>query len=129
MESKYYRKHAMFILNHMPEGEAAEVIDELNALLSKMDCGAIEVVQHQDSCDNSYYPVMHIELSTRAANAYNRRKAGRKRKDLASSHHYTVDEVKAMLETKTADEVAAELGISRSTLFRRLKDRFGMMYF
>lgn len=47
------------------------------------------------------------------------RSNGRKRKDLNSI--LTITEVQRMIDKKTAEHVANRLGISRRTLFRRLK--------
>ena len=47
------------------------------------------------------------------------RNAGRKPK--YAKGWATVAEVKKWLETKTADEIASNFGISKSTLYRRLK--------
>lgn len=54
------------------------------------------------------------------------RNAGAKRKDL-NTWKVSVAEIRARMETESADDVAKSLGISRSTLFRRLKeaDEFG----
>lgn len=132
MYDHYYGlgKSAVFLLNHKPDEEAAELISELNDLLVKMGCGKIEVEEHVDTHDNTYYPVLYIRFNAMAAAGYNRRDAGRRRKPLSGERlSYKVGEVKKMLEEKTADEVARDLGISRSTLFRRLKDRADDYYF
>ena len=126
MKDHYYGldKRAVFVLNRMPEGEDAMVVSELNALLTKMRCGSIEVKENVDPSGNGYYPVMIIRLNAEAADGYNRRDAGRKVKFLVGEKGlYKVGEIRARLETQTANEVAGELGISRSTLFRRLRDR------
>lgn len=130
MRDHYYGigKTAAFILNHTPEGENAEVISELNATLLKMGCGHIEIKEHVDPSHNAYYPVMVINFNSKAAEGYNRRGAGRNKKRCDGGLFY-VSEIKKMLETKTADEVAKDLGISRSTLFRRLKDKDDNRYF
>lgn len=48
------------------------------------------------------------------------RNAGRKRR--CTEKTYTLEEVKKMLKNLTAKEVAENLGLSRATLYRRLKD-------
>lgn len=127
MKDRYYGlgKSAIFVLNHMPEGEDAMVVSELNALLTKMGCGSVEVKENVDPSDNGYYPLMTIRLNAEAAAGYNRRDAGRKEKFISDKNGrlYKVGKIKEMLETRAANEVAGELGISRSTLFRRLRDR------
>ena len=130
MEDLHYGigKTAVFILNYEAEGGNAEVISELNTLLTKMKCGNIRVEQREDPSGNSYYPALIINFNKEAAEGYNRRRAGRSKKR-CDGGLYFVSEIKAMLETKTADEVAKDLGISRSTLFRRLKDRDDNRYF
>lgn len=59
---------------------------------------------------------------TNLSNKYNaiigtKREKGRPKKEVRA----TAEEIKEMMKTKTAEQVAEDLGISRMTLFRRLK--------
>ena len=51
------------------------------------------------------------------------RNAGRPRaKERDRSLPYTITEVKTMMKEMTADQVAAQIGVSRATLYRKLKE-------
>lgn len=84
-------------------------------------------ITQRDGCYLSFTEYNGKPLLTLAINyetAGNSRGAGRYRKLVAEEfRRITVGEVRKMLEEKTANEVAADLGVSRSTLFRRLKGK------
>lgn len=112
---------ATFSLGYEPTAQQKKVVAELNTLLEPMGCNV------KVECDalNRYF--LDIRVDPDQAAAHRSRGAGRKRSNVYSKRGIspTVGEVRAMLASKTADQVAAELGISRSTLFRRLKDSYG----
>ena len=119
-----YESSALSLLG-TPSDENREIVSELNKILEPMGCGiAIEELD-RDPDKKMYY--LYIKVSTEAAADHSRRGAGRKRK--MTKELITVKEVREMLEQHSADSVAAKLGVSRSTLFRRLKDRDDEYYF
>jgi transcriptional regulator with PAS, ATPase and Fis domain len=116
-----------FLLKTAPNEEQTEVVSELNSILEKMGC-SISLDELSD--EGRAFHVMRLKVNSDTAAEYNRRNAGRKPKTVAGDRWgLEVGHVRQMLETKTADEVAAELGISRSTLFRRLKDKHDLQLF
>ena len=69
----------------------------------------------------SNYEYEYLEIQCDQENVYKKvtRKAGRKK--IFSQSYRTYSEVKEMMNKDSAENVAKELGVSRSTLFRRLK--------
>lgn len=119
-----YESSALPLLG-APSDKNREIVSELNKILEPMGCRISIEEFDRDPDKITYY--LYIKVSTEAAADYSRRGAGRKRKMMKKL--ITVKEVREMLEQRSADSVAAELGVSRSTLFRRLKDRDDECYF
>ena len=80
-------------------------------------------LKHLDS--NAEYEYLEITYDQEAVYKKVTRKAGRKKK--FSQGYRTYAQVKEMMKTDSAENVAKELGVSRSTLFRRIKshDKLG----
>ena len=119
-----YESSALTLLG-TPSDENRKIVSELNEILEPMGCG-IDIGELDGDPDKKLY-YLHIKISTEAAADHSRRGAGRKRN--MTKKLITVKEVRKMLEQRSADSVAEELGVSRSTLFRRLKDRDDEYYF
>ena len=109
-------KHGFLELSKAPDRQTLATIEEMTEIIRSTGCS---LHLYTDKSDRQY-----LMLTINCETAKNSRGAGR-RKKLVSKEHWriTCGEVRKMLETKTAEEVAAELEISRATLFRRLKDR------
>ena len=112
-------------LRVMPNEETMQTVAELNSVLEKMG-GSIRFEQDvtigRDTCD-----FLTINFDIDKANEYLSRGAGRSRK--IATEWLTVGEVRQMLTEDTAENVAKKLGVSRSTLFRRLKTMEDEFYF
>ena len=94
-----------------PDEATKAVIHELDELLGRMG-SMCRVISRDD------YHWLGIALDQESIKQYVTRGAGRPTKGL----YISAAEIREMLETRTAAEVAKELGISRSTLFRRLAE-------
>lgn len=109
---------AAFVLTGCPDESKKKIISQLNEILQPTGSSiALDSLENDDNT-TSYY--LCIRVSPTAAADYSRRGAGRKPKQ--TKELIPVKEVRKMLEQRSADSVAAQLGISRSTLFRRLKE-------
>lgn len=109
-------KHAFLDLASQPDQVTLNIIDEFNNIVRSSGCSL-----HLHTGSDGTRTLM---LSINCETAKNSRNAGRRKKLVTNEHrHITCGEVRKMLKTKSAEEVAAELGVSRSTLFRRLKDK------
>ena len=94
------------------ETETAE-IEKINEVLKK---AGIRIVKDSSLCVEIDMPVYRNMVS---------RKAGRPYKPLKQNGflaHVTKKEIKERMSSETAEEIASSLGISRRTLFRRLKE-------
>ena len=109
-------------LEEMPNEETMQTIADLNSVLEKMG-GRI----FMDTVGNEITNVLVIDFDIDKANEYLSRGAGRSRK--IAAEWLTVGEVRQMLTEDTAENVAKKLGVSRSTLFRRLKTMEDEFYF
>lgn len=72
-------------------------------------------------CDHE----LSLEIDPRVFRQFSSRNAGRHYKPLKENGflaHITKGEVRRRMKTETAAEIAESLGISRRTLFRRLKE-------
>ena len=101
-----------------------ERVMELNNLLNKI--GAKAQIETYEACGETHYN-LYITYDEEEVNKKTTRGAGAKRKTL--NKILTVEEVKKRLETETADDVAKDLGISRATFFRKMKENEGRIYF
>lgn len=90
------------------------VVSELNEILRKMGS---EISVEPTADENFSY--LTIIFDTKKAHDFLSRGAGRKRKEPTSD--YSIAEIRKMLEKEPAEEVAKKLGVSRATLFRRLR--------
>lgn len=107
---------AIFSLQAEPSNQELKIVEELNLILSKMGC---EIKTSKLHDEKRVYHSLIINFDSEAAQEYLSRNAGRPRKQ--TNPDLTVRDVRQMLQERTAEDVAKELGISRSTLFRRLK--------
>jgi transcriptional regulator with PAS, ATPase and Fis domain len=95
------------------EETAAEEIEKINALLQK---AGIRIVK-----DSS----LSLEIDLAAYGRMTSREAGRPYKPLKENGylaHVTKKEIRDRMKKETAQQIAVSLGISRRTLFRRLKE-------
>ena len=90
------------------EQREVQVINEINEVLSRIGM-ELEIVQHKQK---NY---LDINYDTDAYKKATSRNAGKKRKTISPTR---VQDIKQMTKT----QAAAELGVSRSTLYRRLKE-------
>ena len=104
---------ALVQLATMPDKDDLAIIDEINQAIKKDGCSI--------SLHDAKGGVLYLALNINYATAANSRRAGRRK--AYPMGLVRVGDVRRQLESKSADEVAAELGISRATLFRRLKDK------
>ena len=113
MDKEFELLLASFALRFAPDETKLEEIAKLNSILRKI--GAEIVIIDGDSD----LPLLSVICRTAVAEKALKRGAGRKR------HYPTGDllvkDVRRMVDEIGADETATKLGISRSTLFRRLK--------
>ena len=102
----------------------AEDLKYLEILLKeKINIKSLEVNRKEQKIlqDNNVLSCISIsydrdEIDKRFCRSYEN--VGRKKKDIDD----TLKDIRKKMKTKTADEVAQEYGISRRTLFRRLKE-------
>lgn len=110
---------AIFNLAEIPDELTLCTLNEINDAIRSVGCSAKYSAEHRV-----------IYLTIDYATVRNSRNAGRRKKRPAGDHRLiTCGEVRAMLKEGTANDVARELGVSRATLFRRLKDREDRRYF
>lgn len=121
----YNAETSVFPLSGNPEASRRENVSKLNKILEPLGCEIGIDIFDAHAGEDKYY--LYIKVCPEAAADYYRRRAGRKQK--MTTKLFTVKEVREMMEQRSADDVAAELGVSRSTLFRRLKDRDDEYYF
>lgn len=95
------------------------VIDDINAAIKSCGCSISVREIGKDRLKH-----LCLVINYEKAKNKNSRGAGR-RKKLVTQEHWliTCGEVREMVKVNGADVTAQELGISRATLFRRLKDR------
>jgi transcriptional regulator of acetoin/glycerol metabolism len=102
------------------------MIKKVNAISSESDIDSINdllrsVGIHLDRDNMDLQLTLDMDAFTKHA----KRNAGRKHIPLKKDGflaEFSVAEMKGMIKEKTAAEVAKELGVSRRTLFRRLKE-------
>lgn len=99
--------------DYEPDSWTLEKISELNMKLLKLGAVIHLGKDGNDVCCEIKYDTEQLD------NAITRG-AGRKRKRVEG---YTVGDVRRMLDMYTAEIVADVLGVSRATLYRRLKNR------
>lgn len=107
---------AVFGLTVEPSKTDLLMLSQLNLMLEKMG-SKIEATELL--LPDGIHHQLIISFDAEAAKEYQSRGAGRKQKQV--EQELTVGEVRLMLQKRTAEDVARELGVSRSTLFRRLK--------
>lgn len=118
---KFYDSFStMFSLAGKPGEEQLEMVAELNAILEPM--GSSISIEENEFQGEIWY-ALYVKLNPDAVAKHKSRGAGRHRQLVRKDGRVvTIGQVKEMLKTGTAESVAKELGISRSTLFRRLKE-------
>ena len=99
--------------------EQEAIVEQMNQVLAKIG-GEIKVVTSEGH-NGTVYSTMIIGYDEDIADKVLKRNAGRRVKSWSAAMDVTVGEARKMLETKTAEEVAKELGMSRRTLYRRLE--------
>ena len=100
----------MLQLAYDPDASQTEMINDLNDKLAKM--GVTITVSHRKK--NSYLKIKYDACTYEKALTRN---AGKKRKNISPTKIQDIDE-----RTQSAAQVAADLGISRATLYRKLRD-------
>ena len=96
--------------------------DKLHSLMQLMniDC-KMEVIEKESMSGAKFYnKYMVIRYDRQEVYRKLHRSRGGNKKKMNRSY-IKVEEVKKRMETENADEIAESLGISRATLFRRLK--------
>lgn len=99
-------------LTHTPDEANNERLEELNQLLNSLG-----VKFETKESDN--FPLLAITYDPEKIRKKLSRGAGAKPKFMDRT--VLVDDIKHRMENETADEIAKSLGVSRSTLFRKLK--------
>lgn len=90
-------------------------IEEVNEVLKKIDIKLELEQKNNDIVFKFFYNLEKMrKIITRNA-------TGRKKKVPNGSVQYTSDDIRELMKTKTADELAKQFGFSRMTFFRKLK--------
>lgn len=113
------KDHISFVLSPYCSDSDHRGVEKLNTILKPLGiCVELKELDRTNILTFNYDTDVLMQKATR--------KAGAKRKHL-NTWKVSVAEIRARMETESADDVAKSLGISRSTLFRRLKeaDEFG----
>ena len=113
MDKGFELLSASFALRLAPDETKLEEVAKLNSILSKIGA-EIKIVDGETD-----FPVLLVNCFADVADRALKRGAGRKRSYPAGD--LLVKDVRHMVDEMGADETAVKLGISRSTLFRRLK--------
>ena len=92
-----------------------EQIEEVNEVLKKID---VKLELEQKNNDIVFKFFYNLEKMKRIIT---RNATGRKKKVPNANAQYTSDDIRQMMKTKTADELAKQFGLSRMTFFRKLK--------
>lgn len=108
----------MYVEKEFLDEDKLRFLAAMNEILEKFGCDIkVETV----GSGEDQKQLMILGYDEEAANKVLSRNAGRKVKDQAAGLDVTIGEARKMLETKTKEQVAQELGISRRTLYRRLE--------
>ena len=98
--------------------------NEIKILNKKLEKAGIKIERHT-AAEAGCYSAIFLVLDEERWERETRRNAGRKPKAIKDKDGYlssiTMDEIKEKMQNMTAGEIAKELGISRRTLFRRIK--------
>lgn len=106
-----------FLVNELDiQGSNGMMIDEFNESMKTL---GVSISTHPSNDEKIKFSVIKINFDTQKINQVLSRNAGRPVSVIDSYH--TVSEIRKRLHTETAEEIAESLGISRSTLFRKLK--------
>ena len=118
-----FEDYKSFGLAIEPTEEQKEFVSKLNMILNKVGC-SFEFWEFQPEDGDKVLHSLRITINNETANQSRTRGAGRKKTFLQDEHGNFVlaKDVREQLKTQSADEVAAGYGISRATLFRRLKE-------
>lgn len=110
---KMRKGELLFSLAVEPTEKDKKNLAELNELLAKSDI-SIDILK------NEYGTHLIINCDTDEVKKKLSRNAGRRKKSHSAILVSEIEE--RMAKGESADDIASELGISRSTLFRRLKE-------
>lgn len=119
MEDKILDRYVWLTLGKKPTEDELAFIESMHDIVKK--CGCAIKVYDSSSMKSLPKDERLLCLGINTERVRNSRNAGRKK--IYPMGIVKVGDVKKMMETKSASEVAAELGISRATLFRRLKGK------
>ena len=109
-------KHAFLELAAAPDQDSLAILEEFREIVRSAGCS----MHIMDSKDGRQTLCLTINCET----AKNSRNAGRRKKLVTRDHwRITCGEVRKMIDEKGSEAAAEELGVSRATLFRRLKDK------
>ena len=113
-EAEY--KTAFLDLAASPDQASLAVFEEFKEIVRSSGCH----MSIMTGKDGKQALILTINCET----AKNSRNAGRRKKLVAQEYwRITCGDVRKMIEEKGSEAAAEELGVSRATLFRRLKDK------
>lgn len=107
------REYGYFIIDKQYKEDDLKVLEKVNSVISKY---GIEICIQNGNQDIDFLRISYDGDKVKETFS---RSAGRHRKYL--DNYVSVEEIRERMKTESAEEVATSLGISRSTLFRKLK--------
>lgn len=118
-EVKDVNKYLHFIQpGEIDDVEKIEKVSELNNILSQVGV-SLELEEHR--AENDIYTSLAIRYNPQKIKEKLKRNAGRKGSVITGD--WTVGQIRErMKQGETAEDIAKELGVSRATLFRKLKE-------
>ena len=101
-----------------PTKSEQEEISKLNEILGKinMTCGLETVTSEYENSRHTLFKITYDDWETRKKLTRN---AGARRKSIK---RIRVADIQERMRTENADQIAKELGIGRTTLYRRLRE-------
>ena len=109
-------KTVFFNLAAAPDQVSLATFEEFKEIIRSTGC-SMNIFKNRDGTQT-------LMLTINCETAKNSRNAGRRKKLVPKEYwRITCGDVRKMMEEKGSEATAAELNISRATLFRRLKDK------